>query len=63
MCYQKSLNRSEDNLTRYMYRPPYTKEIYQLYFMTDGFTQDYIYIIPQDEPTHWYPANWGLVPN
>ena len=63
MCYQKSLNQSEDNLTRYMDRPPYSKEIYQPYHMNDGFTHDYVYIILQDEPTHWYPANWGLVPN
>lgn len=62
MCYQKSLNQSEDNLTRYMDRPPVEEGILEPYYLNDGFTHSYIYIIPMNEPTHWYPASWGLVP-
>ena len=63
MCYQKSLNQSEDNLTRYLDKPPVENNILKPYFLNDGFTHDTIYIIPMDEPTHWYPAKWGLVPS
>lgn len=38
--------------------PPYSKEIYQTYYMNDGFTHDFVYIIPQDEPIHCHSANW-----
>ena len=63
MCYQKSLNQSEDNLTRYMDKPPVEEGILEPYFLNDGFTHDHIYIVPMDEPRHWYRANWGLVPD
>ncbi|AVR47207.1 hypothetical protein C7S20_19210 [Christiangramia fulva] len=63
MCYQKSLNQSEDNLTRYMDRTPYNPGEFEPYFLNDGFSHSSIYIIPQDEPEHWFPATWGLVPN
>lgn len=63
MCYQKSLNQSEDNLTRYMDRPPYTKGVYEPYYLNDGFAHKLIYIIPQNSPNLWYPANWGLIPD
>ena len=63
MCYQKSLNQSEDNLTRYMDKPPVEEGILEPYFLNDGFTHSKIYIIPMDESKHWFPATWGLVPN
>ncbi|TRO65260.1 SOS response-associated peptidase [Christiangramia sabulilitoris] len=63
MCYQKSLNQSQDNLTRYMDKPPIDEGIFEPYFLNDGFTHDKVYIIPMNEPGHWYPANWGLVPS
>lgn len=63
MCYQKSLNQSEDNLTRYMDKPPIETGIFEPYFLNDGFTHDTVYMIPMDEPTHWYPGTWGLVPS
>ena len=63
MCYQKSLNQSEDNLTRYMDKPPYTNTNFEPYYINDGFTHENVYIIPMDEPSHWYSANWGLVPD
>lgn len=63
MCYQKSLNQSEDNLTRYMDTPPVESGILTPYFLNDGFTHQNVYIIPMDEPGHWYPASWGLVPS
>ncbi len=62
MCYQKSLNQSEDNLTRYMDKPPVEQGILDPYFLNDGFTHSNVYIIPLEEPAHWYPATWGLVP-
>ncbi|MDR5590745.1 SOS response-associated peptidase [Christiangramia sp. SM2212] len=62
MCYQKSLNQSEDNLTRYMDKPPVESGILIPYFLNDGFTHQNVYIIPMDESAHWYPASWGLVP-
>lgn len=63
MCYQKSLNQSEDNLTLYMDKPPVESGIFTPYFMNDGFTHDQVYIIPMNESRHWYPASWGLVPS
>ncbi|MCH4823620.1 SOS response-associated peptidase [Gramella lutea] len=63
MCYQKSLNQSQDNLTRYMDKPPVQEDIFSPYFLNDGFAHDRVYIIPMDEPRHWYPASWGLVPS
>ncbi|PTX42437.1 putative SOS response-associated peptidase YedK [Christiangramia gaetbulicola] len=62
MCYQKSLNQSEDNLTRYMDKPPIEEGILEPYFLNDGFAHNHIYIVPMDEPGHWYQATWGLVP-
>ncbi len=62
MCYQKSLNQSEDNLTRYMDKPPIEEGILAPYFLNDGFAHDNIYIVPMDEPGHWCRAKWGLVP-
>ncbi len=62
MCYQKSLNQSQDSLTRYMDKPPIEESIFEPYFLNDGFTHDKVYIIPMNEPEHWYPAKWGLVP-
>ncbi|SDS19616.1 SOS response-associated peptidase [Christiangramia echinicola] len=62
MCYQKSLNQSKDNLTRYMDKPPIEEGIFEPYFLNDGFTHEKVYVIPMDEPKHWYPASWGLVP-
>ncbi len=62
MCYQKSLNQSEDNLTRYMDKPPVEEGILEPYFLNDGFTHSQIYIVPMDESQHWYPSSWGLVP-
>lgn len=62
MCYQKSLNQSEDNLTRYMDRPPYSSVNYEPYYLNDGFSHNDIYIIPQDSPQNWFSAKWGLVP-
>lgn len=62
MCYQKSLNQSEDNLTRYIDRPPVQNDIFEPYYLNDGFTHNTIYIVPMDEPEHWFPAKWGLVP-
>lgn len=63
MCYQKSLLKSESNLTRYMDIPPIESEIYTPYYLNDGFAHDKVYIIPQEEPEYWFPANWGLVPD
>lgn len=63
MCYQKSLYQSEAKISKYMNRPPIETDILEPYYLNDGFTHSNIYIIPMDEPGHWYPANWGLVPS
>ena len=63
MCYQKSLYQSEAKISKYMNRPPIEYDILEPYHLNDGFTHSNIYIIPMDEPKHWYPATWGLVPN
>lgn len=63
MCYQKALNQSEESLNQYSSTTPIEKGILTPYFLNDGFTHDLVYIIPMDDPTHWYGANWGLVPN
>ncbi|MUP44260.1 SOS response-associated peptidase [Gramella sp. BOM4] len=63
MCYQKSLYQSEINLTKYIKKPPVEKDILEPYHLNDGFAHNTIYILPMDEPGHWYPAKWGLVPS
>lgn len=63
MCYQKSLYQSEINLTRYIKKPPIEPDILEPYHFNDGFAHNTVYIVPMDEPGHWYPASWGLVPS
>lgn len=63
MCYQASLNQSEEDIKRYLNRPPIESNILNPYYLNDGFTHSNVYIIPMDDPKHWYSASWGLVPS
>lgn len=63
MCYEKTLTKSENEISDYKRTPPYAKGAYQPYFHLNGFTHDYLYIIPQNSQGLWYPANWGLIPD
>lgn len=63
MCYQKSLLKSESNITRYMDIPPIETGIYAPYYLNDGFSHQEIYIVPQNDPQYWYSATWGLIPD
>lgn len=62
MCYHTTLSKRLDKVTRFLDTPMVDEEKYTPYYCRNGFTHDYVYIIPQDDPQHMHPGLWGLVP-
>ena len=63
MCYHTTLSKHLDRVTRYLETPMVEEEKYTPYFCLNGFTHDYVYIVPQNDPKHMYAGSWGLVPD
>ncbi|MDT0685587.1 SOS response-associated peptidase [Autumnicola psychrophila] len=62
MCYHTALTKRPEVIEQHLRIPFIDVDVYEPYYYQNGFTHDYMYIIPQNESTHIYPANWGLIP-
>ena len=62
MCYHTTLSKRLDKIIGFLNSPLVDEEKYSPYYCLNGFTHNYIYIVPQEDPKHMYPGFWGLVP-
>lgn len=63
MCFKTSLTKKAEELKKYRNTPPIKEHVYTPSFILDAFTHPKLYIIPQNSPSNYFPASWGLIPN
>lgn len=61
MCYETSLTKTQKVIENHFKAPMKIPDLFQPSYHQSGFSNPYLYVIPQEDPSQIYPMEWGLI--
>ena len=56
MCYETSLTKTQKVIENHFKAPMKIPDLFQPYYHQSGFSNPYLYVIPQEDPSQIYPT-------